>query len=343
MDLTIGEVMADLEYGRTREGFGGRPMDAIRSLPRPTLGGGAFARTYLAARVLGAVHPRLARAALLRLWFTPWVHPSALAPVSDVPTGLTPWSHAVDGTHVHGFHGGAGQTVVLLHGWSGRAADMRHLAGDLVGAGLRVVAPDLPAHGLTTGDRTDLFTLAQAVGSVLEHERPTVVVAHSMGFPALMLALEAGAPAPARVVAIAPGRKMLHALDAFAHRAHLGQRLVSELRRGIEARFGAGVWQTLDVDRVLPELEPVGLVVHDEGDDEVSVSDARRIAAAWPRAELVETTGLGHRRILRDTRVRRRVVDWIGSVPSSGTGPGSPRRGPGRSRRPDADGVSTAA
>lgn len=325
MDLTIEEVMADLEYGRGPDG--GLPtqrIEALRSLPRPTAGGSAFVRTYLTARLLGTIHPRLARRWLLRLWFTPWVHPSVLAPVTELFPGLASWSHDIDGTEVHGYQGGAGQTVVLLHGWSGRAADMRHLAGGLVGAGRRVVAPDLPAHGRTRGRQTDLFVLARAVASVLDHERPSVVVTHSMGFPALMLALESGAPAPARVVAVAPGRKMVHALEAFARRARLSDRLVAELRRGIEARFGAGVWETLDVDRVLADLEPAGLVVHDVDDDEVPPRDARHIAAVWPRAQLVETAGLGHRRILRDPGVRDRVTAWVGS--SAASGPRSPAR-----------------
>lgn len=326
MDLTIEEVMADLEYGRgPGNGLPVQGIEDLGSLSRPTAGGRAFLRTYLAARLLGAIHPRLARRWLLRLWFTPWVHPSALSPVTDLPAGLVPWSHTVDGTPIHGYHGGAGETVVLLHGWSGRAADMRYLAGDLAGTGRRVVAPDLPAHGRTSGRQTDLFVLGRAVASVLEQERPSVVVTHSMGFPALMLALESGAHAPARVVAVAPGRKMLHALDAFAQRARLSDRLVSQLRGGIEARFGAEVWQTLDVDRVLPDLDPVGLVVHDVDDDEVPIGDARHVAAAWPRAELVETAGLGHRRTLRDADVRQRVVAWIGSPAPLGPRPAARR------------------
>lgn len=244
--------------------FGSGPPTATTQA-RPTTGGGAFLRTYLTARLFGAIHPRLARRWLLR---------------------------------------------------RGRAADMRHLAGDLVRADRRVVAPDLPAHGRTSGRQTDLFALARAVASVLEHERPAVVVTHSMGFPALLLALESGAPAPARVVAVAPGREMVRALDGFARRARLGERLVTELRRGIEARFGGDVWQTLDVDRVLADLEPAGLVVHDIEDDDVPLGDARHIAASWPHAELVETTGLGHRRILRDANVRSRVATWVGSTAS---------------------------
>lgn len=309
---TADEVMRDLEAGRS---LPPRPADRLLSLDgadRPTLGGPAFNATYLAARALGRINPRLARRALMTLWFTPWVHPSALRPVLDVPDGLVPWSLGDGTTTLRGYagdpSGGTAPTAVLVHGWSGRAADMRHLAADLMAAGRRVVAPDLPAHGTSPGRTTDLFELGAAFAEVLEAERPEVVVAHSMGFPTTMMALEAGAPAPRTIVALAPGRRIAHALDAFVTRAALGPALGDELRQGLAERFGAGIWDHLDVDRMLPGLGIDGLVIHDVDDDEVPRTDAEAIVAAWPGARLVTTEGHGHRRILRTEEVRDLVV-----------------------------------
>ncbi|MDP8931417.1 MAG: alpha/beta fold hydrolase [Actinomycetota bacterium] len=285
--------------------------DVMGCLPRATLGGGLFRATYAAAVVLGRIYPRLARPALLKLWFTPWVHPSALAPITDVPTGVDSWSLPVDGATLRGYAGGAGRTVVLVHGWSGSAADWRHLAGDLIAAGWRVVVPDLPAHGMTAGRQTDLFVLGRALAAVLGRERPEGVVTHSMGFPATMLALEDGAPAPRQIVALAPGRKIVRAIDGFVQRASLAPRLVDELRRGIQRRYGDDVWDVLDVDRVVADLTPAGVVIHDADDDEVPLDDGRHIAATWPGARLIETSGFGHRRILRDGTVRRLVVEAL--------------------------------
>lgn len=151
--LTTMEVLADLEVGRSRPP---RPVDrltTLRALPRPTLGGRRFVATYLTAGVLGRIHPRLARRLLLHLWFTPWPPPSALRPVNDLPDDLVAWSLPVGGRTLASYAGGTGPTVVLAHGWAGRAADWCHLAHDLIAAGWRIVAPDLPGHGMTPGDR----------------------------------------------------------------------------------------------------------------------------------------------------------------------------------------------
>jgi hypothetical protein len=53
------------------------------------------------------------------------------------------------------------------------------------------------------------------------------------------------------------------------------------------------------------------LVVHDYGDAEVEHTNGAAIAKAWPRAQLYSTSGLGHRRLLRDSAVIQTVVDFI--------------------------------
>ncbi len=56
---------------------------------------------------------------------------------------------------------------------------------------------------------------------------------------------------------------------------------------------------------------PPTLVVHDRTDTSTPVSDGSAIAAAWPGARLHLTTGLGHRRLLRDPEVVSLVAAFI--------------------------------
>lgn len=310
--LSPTDIERDLSSGRSQPL---RPTDRLLRLEtrrRPTTTGPRALATALAARALGAVHPRLARPALLRLWLTPWVHPTARRTIDDLPVDLVPWSlETAEGT-LHGYAGGVGPTAVMVHGWAGRAADLRHIAADLIASGWRVVAPDLPAHGATAGRTTDVLAMSRALAGVLGHERPAALVAHSFGFPVTTMAIEEGADVPATIVALAPGRRMRHALDGFVRRARLPQRLARELRLAIEDRWGEQIWQELDVDDALPGLPPGGVVIHDRDDDDVAHTDGCQIAAAWPGATLVTTEGLGHRRILRDAGVRAVVIDALG-------------------------------
>ncbi|MGV9195387.1 alpha/beta hydrolase [Microbacterium sp. MC2] len=50
--------------------------------------------------------------------------------------------------------GDGDRTVVLIHGWNGRASQFATLARELVAEGYRVVAFDAPAHGASSGRHT---------------------------------------------------------------------------------------------------------------------------------------------------------------------------------------------
>jgi len=309
--LSITDVLRDLEAGRSLPLPPSNRIISLHPRPRPTIGGRIMARTYISAKALGRIHPRLARPALRRLWFTPWVHPSALMPVRDLPDDAVPWSLEVDGTTVRGYAAGTGPTVVLVHGWAGRAADWRHLAAQLVDDGWRIVAPDLPAHGMTKGRTTDLYELGRAVAAVLANEEPAAVISHSLGFPMVMRAIEDGSDHPPKMVALSPGRRMEHALQTFARQARLGAPLERELRRAIQRTFGHDVFERMDVDRVLPSMTSDGLVIHDAHDEDVPLDDGQAIADLWPNAQFVVTEGLGHRLILRDPAVHDQIVRYL--------------------------------
>jgi len=52
-------------------------------------------------------------------------------------------------------------------------------------------------------------------------------------------------------------------------------------------------------------------VIHDREDAEVPWQEGAIIAQAWPGATLSTTSGLGHRRIVRDRHVVREAVNFV--------------------------------
>jgi hypothetical protein len=66
----------------------------------------------------------------------------------------------------------------------------------------------------------------------------------------------------------------------------------------------------VDVARCAPPIPPALLVVHDRDDPEVPLAAGSAVAEAW-RARLDVTSGLGHRRILRDEAVVSAVVEFV--------------------------------
>jgi hypothetical protein len=53
------------------------------------------------------------------------------------------------------------------------------------------------------------------------------------------------------------------------------------------------------------------LLVHDEDDEEVTIEHAHRLIEQYSRAQLYQTKGLGHTRILKDDAVIKHCVTFI--------------------------------
>ena len=65
--------------------------------------------------------------------------------------------------------------------------------------------------------------------------------------------------------------------------------------------------------RLAPSMEAPLLVIHDSQDREIEVENGIHLASVWPGAGLEITSGLGHRRILRDERVLSRTAEFLDS------------------------------
>lgn len=206
---------------------------------------------------------------------------------------------------------GGGPTVVLVHGWGGGSGDLAAFIAPLRDAGRRVVALDLPAHGRSPGRRLNLAQAAEAVEMCLRRE-PSVeaVIAHSFGVPATVLAAGKGAPLP-RAVLISGPVSMEPYLQHFEQVLRLTPGIRSEIRARVRRVLTEGGIETMELSVVAPRLPGRALVVHDRGDREVPFLSAQALQRAWPRAELLVTEGLGHRRLLADPAVVERAVRFV--------------------------------
>jgi len=207
---------------------------------------------------------------------------------------------------------GAGPTVLLAHGWGSRAGRFSALAPALVAAGFRVVAHDGPGHGESAGRRASMPEFAMALRSVAGEGPVAAVVGHSLGAAAAALAIRQGLPADRAVLLAAPAD-----VEVFSHR--FAQRLALPpaarlaMQRNLERRFGLR-WAEINVAQLAAGMRIPALVVHDTGDTDVPAADGEAIARAWPGAVLLTTTGLGHRGVLWDDEVVRRVVGFVGAA-----------------------------
>ncbi len=282
---------------------------------------------WAGARLTAPVASRVAGRLAAVLWTIPWqfagrggVRPNpadtigGLDPVGAVTVPIHRRDRAVTRSHdVRLWSAGDGPTVLLVHGWSDDARTFSPLARALADRGRRAVVCELPAHGSSPGTRTDGLQVAQVIQHVTDHLGARVVVSHSLGAFATMIALADGLRVDAAAL-LAPVVRLSDAVDTFVGRVSLPGRSDAALRHHIERRYGPGLWDELVLDRRAAEFAMPALVVHDPDDRQAPISSVRDLVAAWPGARLVETSGLGHRRLVDDERVMQEVVDFVTSV-----------------------------
>lgn len=269
-----------------------------------------------ANRTLGRVAPRVVARLNQRLFATPrrfaprdWELPfEAVGRRERLPNG---GSLLVAGEH--------GPSIVLMHGWEGRATQFAHFVPPLLEAGYRVIGVDGPAHGHGRGTYADPYLFAETLHEVVRRHGPLHgAIGHSMGGGALAIALASGLPAP-RAVLIASPSSLHDVLHRFAHAMQMPsgvtQHFVSRLRAQVVQRGHSAV----DLPELVSRVGAAGLVIHARDDKEVPFSDGERMSGAWPGGTLLPVEGVGHRRILRDPRVIAASVAFLSTRAGSST------------------------
>lgn len=206
---------------------------------------------------------------------------------------------------------GHGPTVLLVHGWEGRGSQLGAFVTPLVRAGMSVVAFDAPGHGSSPERRLYLTDLADVIADVAAPVGPLhAIVAHSFGAAGTLLAGARNQLRVPRNVMVAPNVIIDDAVRRFAR--HVG--LDDTDRVALEERLAAHTGLTMDalrLDQLVAGRDEQLLVVHDRDDREVGFHHGERLAALWPDAQLLATSGLGHRRILRDEAVIAASVELL--------------------------------
>ncbi len=266
-------------------------------------------------RALGPTAPKLGGALAMKLWFSPRRHARPQWEQALAASAEERFTVESAGLRTPVWAWGHGPTILLVHGWEGRGTQMGNFVKPLTELGFRVVCCDLPAHGDADGRQTDALEQRRVIEAVAAHEGGLHgIVTHSFGAVATALALRGGLQVE-RVVFISPPSHFPTMLGIFQRHLRLPLAVVENLSQRIERRFpslGAELWEQLSTHVNARHFRMPGLLIHDIEDQQVPAAQGRLIAKAWPGVTLLETVGLGHRRILRDPAILQRVGQFFG-------------------------------
>ena len=218
----------------------------------------------------------------------------------------------VNGQRVRVYEGGEGPGVLVVHGWESSVARLDVLLQTLIASDFRVVAFDMPAHGHSPADETDILQITNAIITLAEFAGPFVAaIGHSFGGVCLANAIGAKFKV-ARLVLFSTPSSLTGMIDKFCRALGIWRPTKARLVRAIEERLASfDLEREFDLRPILQNSGVPTLVIHDRKDGVVPFSEGEELSRGRAGIELLATNDLGHSRIIRDAQTIDKCISFI--------------------------------
>jgi alpha-beta hydrolase superfamily lysophospholipase len=209
--------------------------------------------------------------------------------------------------------------ILLAHGWGANYSVVLRLAEPLAAAGHEVLLFDVRGHGRSEPVpyvtvrhfRDDILSVSRYAARRFP-DRQLVLVGHSLGGSAGILAAAEGAPIDGLVLVAAPSDVLRVTAEFLSDQGLPGPFLINVLRPFLWWRVG-GSFRSLTPSRRIRELELPLLIIQPENDQRVIRPHADRLSAAAGRPyELIP--GHEHTDVLESPRTFSLIEDFLERV-----------------------------
>ena len=279
------------------------PAGQSVGIPKPIL---------VTAKILEMTSPKLAAKFAMKLFVTPIKHklPKREAEM-DANTRQELINVPAIGKEIIVYHyGSSNRKVLLVHGWSGRGTQLHSIADKLLKKGFSTISFDAPAHGKAPGKSSDM---TEFIAACLEIEKQygsfEFAIGHSLGGMSVLNAIKKGLKVDKAVV-IGSGDIIKDIIDDFIQKLGMNIATGKLMIRLFEKKFGETINGYSAYIAAQDVTVPI-LVIHDEDDKDVPISAAHHICKHLSRGEIMITQGLGHRKILGDSKVIKQIIQFL--------------------------------
>ena len=209
-------------------------------------------------------------------------------------------------------YGESQKKVLLVHGWSGRGTQLFKIADELQKVGYSTVSFDAPAHGKSPGKMTIMTDFIETILEIDNQLGPfEAAIGHSLGGMSVLNAIKKGLKVNHAVV-IGSGDIVEDIMDDFVAKLELNPKISKLIQLHFENKYGIEM-NSYSAYLAAAKTDIPVLVIHDQNDPEVPVKAGIHIHENLKNGELMLTEGLGHRKILGNTAVIEKTIQFINS------------------------------
>jgi pimeloyl-ACP methyl ester carboxylesterase len=215
----------------------------------------------------------------------------------------------------NGFKWGNGKYKILItHGWGSKAADFAELITALREiSDLEIIAFDAPGNGSSEGDLSNLLLYIEAVEAIiLKYGEPDILIGHSLGGMANMLAIKRRMLKPSLLVSLTPLIRLKENFEASMSAADVSRKAQDAFLGSFEILFGkpAAYYNLVD----LYNLDGKHWLAYDEQDLISPYDYMSEFLKANPSIESHQYENTGHERIIKSPDVINDVVSLVKRV-----------------------------
>ncbi len=224
------------------------------------------------------------------------------------------FSLVVDNQKLWGFswNASAERKALIIHGFESRSYQFDRYISPLIKKGYAVYAMDAKAHGESDG-KTIVLPEYVAMIKVLSDKVGNfdAYISHSFGGMAISLYLEQFPNPTAKVVLLAPATETSTAIRFFCSFFQLNASVKHEIDNLVLQKSGKPV-SFYSMKRIVPTLGNSILWIHDTDDDITPYADMKPLMdSEIENVEFLITEGLGHRRIYKENKVVKKVMEFL--------------------------------
>ena len=203
-----------------------------------------------------------------------------------------------------------GKNILLVHGWSGRGTSMYKIAQILNKSGFNVISFDAPAHGNSKGTTTGAPEFMHSINLLNNHFNGFyAIIGHSLATVPIFKCYK-NLRGVNKIVTIGSVNKMIDIFVNLKNRLGLKKYTFDIMIDYMEKKFDVSI-DSWAAEKMTQQIECKMLMFHDKDDSEIPIKCSRILNKKLKNSKLIETTGLGHSRILKDIDVAKKIKTFI--------------------------------
>ncbi|MFN3406090.1 MAG: alpha/beta hydrolase family protein [Cytophagaceae bacterium] len=204
-----------------------------------------------------------------------------------------------------------GPYILLVHGWDAAAANLAAFIPELINMGYSVLAFDAPAHGNSSGEKTNIIEYGTAISAVYKFIQPKAIIAHSFGGSSTMFAIANQDFNPEKLISISAPSNLAEAVKRYTGFIQLTETAEEKVFERMRTILGTdpGNLQVENIAQKLPNSSLV--IVHDRFDPVIPFYEAENVYKVVRPSRFLITENFGHYKIVNDPEAIKKILEYL--------------------------------